>query len=74
MWSVTEKRFLARAAIFCLVLALLFACTWIRQGTPPKFGKFDWRDPLDLRSQLTDEERHVQVGNAERVLNALIVV
>eukprot|EP00904_Undaria_pinnatifida_P009539 jgi/Undpi1/5715/HiC_scaffold_2.g00989.m1 len=27
---------------------------------PPKFGKFDWRDPLDLQSQLSDEEHKVQ--------------
>lgn len=46
---------------------VILACTSFWQGTPPKFGKFDWRDPLDLGSQLTDEERHVQVGKTARV-------
>ena len=42
-----------------------FVGTSFWQGTPPKFGNFDWRDPLDLGSQLTDEERDVQVGKIE---------
>ncbi|CAM9748885.1 unnamed protein product [Pylaiella littoralis] len=33
---------------------------FLSQGGPPKFGKYDWRDPLDLRSQLTGEERQIQ--------------
>lgn len=37
--------------------------SFLSQGGPPKFGKYDWRDPLDLRSQLTGEERQIQVGN-----------
>eukprot|EP00752_Nemacystus_decipiens_P001897 g1827.t1 len=42
------------------------------QGTSPRFGKFDWRDPLDLGSQLTDEERHVQ-SSAEKFANEVLV-
>lgn len=31
----------------------------------PKFGKFNWRDPLDLQSQLSEDELQIQASERE---------